>query len=232
MDAVILKRAESDHKQRQKLVPPLAKKKLDPTGLPRAVAGTKYYSGWVLAGLPTSKRMLTAGLLVKVFTADFYHTRGTAHGSYAFIVGQDANNHIIVLAAMHTIFAESKATWVQLIEPTLAYYGQNLLDTVDCVHISDADKGAASAYRNLLNFAQTFICRQYRGDTVGGKFGKGAKQLYLDYVNALTQTALVNARAKMSQTMRAYALFSFRSPFLRSLFICLSRARHSTAREL
>jgi hypothetical protein len=75
---------------------------------------------------------------------------------------------------------------------------------VDVVHISDADKGAAACYAKNLEFAQAVICREHRGDTCGGKFGKGAKYLYENYANATTPAQQRRALSKMTLQMRAY----------------------------
>ena len=72
------------------------------------------------------------------------------------------------------------------------------------MHISDADKGAAAAYADALEFAATFICSQHRSETCGGKFGKGCKQLYMNFADATNAVDLRRARRSMPPAMRDY----------------------------
>jgi len=72
------------------------------------------------------------------------------------------------------------------------------------VHISDADKGAAAAYEACLEFAQTFICSQHRGETCGGKFGKGSKDFYVKFASARTPAQLRKAKRRMMAHMVKY----------------------------
>ena len=116
MDAVVDKRAESDHKLDMKQLPVEKQTPLDKSKLPKATPGQDYYRGWIVGGLPTTKKMLQAGLLIKVIVSDFAAAKKTAKGSYAFAVGFDANGHIVPFAGMHTIKPESKPTWLEFVE--------------------------------------------------------------------------------------------------------------------
>lgn len=115
MDEVRLKRAQSDHKVDMKAVPRELRTAFDASELPKATPGEKYYCGWLVSGIPTTKAMLAAGLLVKLIVSDFAHAKKQADGFYAFAVGFDANGHIVPVAAMHTIKPESKDSWEYLI---------------------------------------------------------------------------------------------------------------------
>ena len=150
--------------------------------------------------------MLQAGLIIKLFFADFCHAQNLGKGSYGFIFGQDANRHTIVVAGMHTIMPESTESWKDLLEPSREFYGAELLDTAEVIHISDADKGAARCYLELLLHAFPFICSQHRGETMGGKFGKGAKMMYLNFAKATSQQEQDKALNVMPRRMRSEVL--------------------------
>ena len=204
MNEIVLKNAKGEHKIEMKRIPKEQRAELDTSGLPSAEEDGIYYGGWIVSGFPTSKRMLEAGLIVKVCVSDFAHAKLRAKGSFAFAVGYDANNHIIPFAGMHnTSCTESQEGWTDLLEPMLAYYGE-LLDNVGVVHIADADKGGAAAYEALLVHATPFVCREHRGETFAGKFGKGSKKIYENFANALTEGQLRAAKRAMSAAQREF----------------------------
>jgi hypothetical protein len=117
MDDVVRKRAKSDHADAMKRIPAEERTLFDPSELPSATPGQIFYCGWLVAGIPTSKKMLEEGVLTKVIISDFAHAKKQAVGSYAFAVGLDANGHIVPFAAMHTILPESTDTWTELVKP-------------------------------------------------------------------------------------------------------------------
>ena len=64
--------------------------------------------GWTFAPSWT-KNMLPR--LNKVFSTDACHGRTEMHGSFFILNGTDANDHIVLLAAMFVYDNESEATW-------------------------------------------------------------------------------------------------------------------------
>jgi hypothetical protein len=201
MDEIVLKKAMAVHKIEQDRLDPSQRTAFN-KNLPEAEVGKMYYGGWTVAGFPTSRKMLAAGKVVKVFFSDFCHAKKLAKGSFALLVAQDANHHIVPLAIMHTIMPEAGHTWDDLVGPALKYYGK-LLDDVDVVHISDGDKGAANCFDALLEWAQAFICSQHRGVTMTGKHGKGAKELYQFWASATSVAEQEKLKTQMPPKMVA-----------------------------
>ena len=110
-------KSKFDREQRQRKPEDREVFDLSKIDLPKADEGKMYYGGWLISGFPTVKRVLEAGLILKVLCADFAHMKRKAKGNIAFVVGFDADHRVIVFGAMHTIFAESFDSWNDLLEP-------------------------------------------------------------------------------------------------------------------
>jgi len=124
-------------------------------------------------------------------------------GQYGVAAGLDAGSHIVPLAVSWAAGNESTETWLCLVEPVADYYGEVVKSRV-AVWVADADKGGAAALKQTFPESGILICSQHRSETAAGKFGKGSKALYLNWVNATTPSAQRVAYNKMTPPMKLW----------------------------
>jgi hypothetical protein len=84
MDAIVLARAEADHKALMKKTPKAKRYEFDEKKLklPKANPKLRYFSGWTLS-FPTTKLMLQSGTLLRVYACDFAHAKGIFFSSFS-----------------------------------------------------------------------------------------------------------------------------------------------------
>jgi hypothetical protein len=143
---------------------------------------------------------------LRLYAADFCAARGTASGTYGVIVGHDANGQVVPVTVSHNLLNECRESWVDLLEPSVEYYGRELVDTDTTVWCSDGDKGAKAALEATMEHSRQHICREHRGETAAKRFRNNAKYLFTNFADSTTQAEQDAALRKIDEVpgMRAW----------------------------
>lgn len=67
--------------------------------------------------------------------SDFCFGKGVGVGNFGFTVTQDANKHLILLAASWSAYDETRGTWLRHLEPMFEAYGDDHMRAEGIVHV-------------------------------------------------------------------------------------------------
>jgi len=203
MDAILLARAKHDHHQAQKKFPKSKRSDFDASAVvegkavvAKAVPGSRFYGGWY-AFCPTAKKMLEAGVLRKLFQADFCGAKGRGKGSFGVLMAGDAGSHHVFVGATHSIINESELAWDGLIKPAKEFLG-SLIDGADVGIVADADKGGAASIAKVCPQSKKLVCMVHRGETAAKGDTEGASLRYKACVLATTDEMQRRALGKLT----------------------------------
>lgn len=111
-------------------------------------------------------------------------------GAVFLLVGQDANNHSVLLCYGHA-GNESAATWKWFLQQSKEALGTNpgghwdILDNDKVVMLSDRDKGLWKAVSTQLSQAHHFRCLKHLQRNVKGTFGAKKSKRYMPAVKGM-----------------------------------------------